>query len=119
MSREGNGEFAAYFTQIMHLRGWSTAETARQLEVSDSTVRKWRTGLRIPNTWFARRIAEVFGLDEREVLIRTGHLDPIRLEEDPVRTELHDLIDSIPVDSLRPYIAVFKQLAPTRQIEGE
>ena len=115
MSSEGFGDFASYLTRIMQLRGWSTAEAARQLEVSDSTVRKWRTGLRIPNTWYARRIAETFGLDEREVLVRTGHLDPIRLEEDPVRTELHDLIDSIPVDSLRPYVAVFQQLAPPRQ----
>lgn len=73
----------------------------------------------MPNTWYARRIAETFGLDEREVLVRTGHLDPVPLEEDPVRTTLHDLIDSIPVESLRPFVAVFEQLAPSRLEEGE
>lgn len=42
-------------------RGWSQAELARQMGVTEATVSRWESGDRSPNWFTARKLARTLG----------------------------------------------------------
>lgn len=102
--------FGPWFGSMLHVRGWSQKEAGRRIEVSPSLISKWCLGKQRPNTMSCRLIAHAFGLPVREVMVRAGHADPAMPHDDPIKDQLHRLIDQLPSNRLAPFVAVFESI---------
>lgn len=77
--------FAEWFLRQLKRRVWGQADFFRESGVPKATVNSWCLGTRLPNPRRCKVIADVFGLDLDEVLMRAGHRPPLEplLADDP------------------------------------
>lgn len=107
--------FVAYLNGLLALHRWNGSDLAARIEVDPSVVSKWRRGERVPNPFSCHLIADTFNLPLREVLIQAGHIEPDNdFEIDPVKAELHQLIDDLPAYKIAPFVGVFRQMRGDR-----
>lgn len=107
---DADNTFGRWLEAMMRARGWTNAELGRRIDVDGSHISKWRRGRQRPDTVSCRLLAEALSVPVREVMIQAGHVDPEAAFEDPVKDELHRLIDQLPSGQLEPFIDVFKRM---------
>jgi transcriptional regulator with XRE-family HTH domain len=81
-------DFASRLGALRSERGWSIEKVAEGLGVTRQAVWYWETGQRVPRPAVFRRVAELFGVSERSLLVDESHAGDMAA---PVR-ELRALI---------------------------
>lgn len=77
-------------------REWLEADLARALEVRPGTVNRWLHGT-VPKPEMVERIAAVFGVDARDLLVVAGHIPADLVDEgDPIEREIAVLVRALP-----------------------
>lgn len=65
------GDIAAIIKELRQERGWTMAELAQRLGVSEATVSRWEAGKNMPKAEHLRAIAELRGVDPQLFVERT------------------------------------------------
>lgn len=87
-------EFSRWLQRQLDRREWDQARLVKETGASSGAVSMWVRGERRPSTRSIRTIAEVFDVSEDSLLEIADHRSKSRdIENDPLREDLHALID--------------------------
>lgn len=78
-------QFMAWMQREMRRRDWIPADVARELDMNPGQISQWLTGKKQPGTLNARRLADLFAVDQDTMLILTGHLPGDQVDDETAR----------------------------------
>ena len=76
-----NQKFGQFILNLRKERGWTQAELAEKLHVTDKAISKWERGVGFPDIKMIEPLADVFGVSMLEIM-RSERMDqhPIQME---------------------------------------
>lgn len=93
--------FTQNFRRHLDASGLTQRQFAKKAKVSQQMVSKWYTGASYPRMAQLQRMADVFGVEMTSL---------VNAEDDPLRDEIIQLINSLDTTQLQSVIAFIKRL---------
>lgn len=78
-------------------RGWTIAQLAEAMGVSNGLISRWMQGKHQPSRKSLVQVARALEVSKEEVLIAAGYLDENDATDDPLRLELLELLKHLPL----------------------